>query len=144
MNIWNMSYNKRVTDKIRSLRSPLIMGRRERAKNWVKWRNLKRILGNWIFGGISEKGSTRKRTENRVTRWSLMFWGNSAVLRWIAKRFNLGEFKVGLFLCLGRGSTWAYWGGGAVCVSMYAFGGILCVLGHGEGMGWTIILGYNT
>jgi hypothetical protein len=29
---WNMSYNKRVTDKIRSGRRPLIMGRRKGAE----------------------------------------------------------------------------------------------------------------
>jgi hypothetical protein len=36
-------------------------------------------VGN--FGTWSEKGSTRKGTENRVTSWTLLFWGNFGVLR---------------------------------------------------------------
>jgi hypothetical protein len=37
---------------------------------------------DWIFfGGNSEKGSIRKRTENRVTSWTKLFWGNFGILR---------------------------------------------------------------
>jgi hypothetical protein len=39
------------------------------------------IFGIWLFGGTSEKGSTRKHTENWVTRWREMFWGNLEVSR---------------------------------------------------------------
>jgi hypothetical protein len=37
MNIRNVSYNKRVAVKIRSVRSPLIMGRRDWAGFVVNW-----------------------------------------------------------------------------------------------------------
>jgi hypothetical protein len=33
-------------------------------------------LGNWDLGPSSEKGSSRKHTENRVTRWRKLFRGN--------------------------------------------------------------------
>jgi hypothetical protein len=76
-----MSYNKRVAVKIRSVCGPLRMGRREMAKiRSIGW-DLERFLVNWVFGGISEKGSRRKHTGNRVTSWSLLYWGNSGVLR---------------------------------------------------------------
>jgi hypothetical protein len=42
---------------------------------------LKDFLGIVVLEESSEKGSSRKHTENRVTRWRIMFWGNSAVLR---------------------------------------------------------------
>jgi hypothetical protein len=76
-----MSYNKRVTSKIRSVYGPLIMGRRERAEIGSTGGDLEKVLGNWIFGGWSEKGSTRKHTGNRVTRWIFMFWRKLAILR---------------------------------------------------------------
>jgi hypothetical protein len=81
MNIRKMSYNKRVTNKIRSACGPLIGD----CEEWLNWgptgRKLKHFE-NLRFGGTnSEKGYTRKHTGNRVTRWSFMFWGNLEILR---------------------------------------------------------------
>jgi hypothetical protein len=41
--IRKMSYNKRVTNKIRSVGGPLIMGLRKEANNWVNWRKIGKI-----------------------------------------------------------------------------------------------------
>jgi hypothetical protein len=42
---------------------------------------LERIWG-WNFWKVgSEKGSSRKYTEIRVTSWNKLFWGNLTVLR---------------------------------------------------------------
>jgi hypothetical protein len=79
--IRNVSYNKRVTNKIRSVRSPLIMGRREIADfEGFEWK-LDWGFGNSIFGPSSEKGSSRKYTKNWVTSWGFLFWGNFGILR---------------------------------------------------------------
>jgi hypothetical protein len=72
---------KRVTDKIRSGRRPLIMGLRNGLKLWSFGRNLKQFWEFNFWGGTSEKGSTRNRTENRVTRYIKMFGGISGGLR---------------------------------------------------------------
>jgi hypothetical protein len=117
--------------KIRSARSPLIMGRREKAKiGGIEW-DWERIWVIWIFGGTSEKGSTRKHTEKRVTSWSKMFWRNLSILRWFTKRMFLGEFKFDDFWGFTRESTWCYWGGGALvlllCVLEEPFGWFNCV-----------------
>jgi hypothetical protein len=50
--IRKMSYKKRVTNKIRSAGGPLRMGRRELAKNGVKWTR---------FGKIFEFGFLRRK-----------------------------------------------------------------------------------
>jgi hypothetical protein len=42
---WNMSYNKRVTDKIRSAGGPLIMGLRKLGEFRLIGRGWKRIFG---------------------------------------------------------------------------------------------------
>jgi hypothetical protein len=111
---------KRVTYKIRSARSPLIMGRWEWANNWGNWGNLESFLRIGLFGGWSEKGSSRECTENWVTRWTFLFWGNFGVLRWFTKRIYLGEFEIDRFWGFVRWSTWMHWGGGTNSV----FGGI--------------------
>jgi hypothetical protein len=71
-----MSYNKRVTNKIRSVRRPLIKD----DENWLNsgsiGRNWTEISGLGFLGGGSEKGRSRKHTGNRVTRWGFMFRGN--------------------------------------------------------------------
>jgi hypothetical protein len=54
--IRKMSYNKRVTEKIRSADGPLRMGRRELAEKWVKWMRLERFLGFGIFLGFVREG----------------------------------------------------------------------------------------
>jgi hypothetical protein len=51
-----MSYNKRVTYKIRSARSPLIMGRREKANNWVNWGTLERFEIGFFGGRVQRRG----------------------------------------------------------------------------------------
>jgi hypothetical protein len=51
-----MSYIKRVAVKIRSVRSPLIIGRRDGAKIGVKWTRIERILGLNFFGGKFGEG----------------------------------------------------------------------------------------
>jgi hypothetical protein len=58
-----------------------------------------------FFGECSKKGSTRKHTKNRVTSWTIMFWGNLSILRCFTKRMFLGELKFNDFWGLGRGST---------------------------------------
>jgi hypothetical protein len=74
----------------------------------------------WVFGRTSEKGSTRKHTEKRVTSWTKMFWGNLAVSRCFAKRIIMGELRLGVFLgvwagshvgLLRRGTNVCFWGG---------------------------------
>jgi hypothetical protein len=105
---WNISYIKRVTYKIRSARSPLIMGLRKEAELGGFGRNLKRFLDFWFWGVTSEKGSTRKDTGKRVTRWGFVFWRNLVDSRWFTKRILLGEFLFGIFWDLGgfpRGAT---------------------------------------
>jgi hypothetical protein len=48
-NIGNVSYKKRLTNKIRSARSPLIMGRREWAENrGIEWK-LERFMVIWVL-----------------------------------------------------------------------------------------------
>jgi hypothetical protein len=70
-----------VTDKIRSAGGPLIMGRREWAKiEGIEW-GLGRFWVVWVFGGTSEKGSTREHTENWVTRRSFLLLGEFKNLR---------------------------------------------------------------
>jgi hypothetical protein len=52
---WNISYNKRVAAKIRSVRSPLRMGPRERAGLVVVWGNLERfVVWNFLGGNFRE------------------------------------------------------------------------------------------
>jgi hypothetical protein len=72
---------KRVTDKIRSACGPLIMGLREVGELWADLPGLKRFLGIEFSKGGSEKGSSRKHTGNRVTRWRIKFWRNLAFSR---------------------------------------------------------------
>jgi hypothetical protein len=69
------------------------------------WPELVRFLVVGILRGGSEKGSTRKHTGKRVTRWTFLFWRNFKVLRCFAKRIFLGEFKLALFGGFGGGST---------------------------------------
>jgi hypothetical protein len=67
------------------------------------------FLADWNFlGASSEKGYTRKHTENWVARCRFKFWGNLGIIRCFAKRILLGEFKFNDFLRFGRGSTWGY------------------------------------
>jgi hypothetical protein len=57
--------------------------------NWdcEKWGNCGQMVGDGsiFFAGFlecgSEKGSSRKYTGKRVTRWRMLFWGNLAFLR---------------------------------------------------------------
>jgi hypothetical protein len=79
---WNISYIK--TGDIENKIS------RWSLNNWDGEKGLKKgsiecdleIFEVWNFWDPgSEKGSTRKHTENRVTRWIKMFWGNLAILR---------------------------------------------------------------
>jgi hypothetical protein len=105
---------KRVRNKIRSGRSPLIMGRREWAEiEGIEW-ELGRFLGFGVLGWTSEKGSSRKHTENWVTSCIKMYWGNLWVLRCFAKGIILGELVFGIFWDFGRRSTWVVWGGGTI------------------------------
>jgi hypothetical protein len=69
-----------------------------------------------------EKGSSRKTTENRVTSWRNLFWGNLTVLRCFTKRFDLGGFGFGFFWGFGGGSHGEVVRRGALCVQL---GGIL-------------------
>jgi hypothetical protein len=57
------------------------MGRREKAEIRGFGRIWEVFWGFGFLGGTSEKGSTRKYTENWVTRWTKLFWGNLAFLR---------------------------------------------------------------
>jgi hypothetical protein len=70
-----------VTNKIRSAHGPLI-GDYEKE---LRFGGIERdLIGFWVleFGGTSsEKGNTRKSTENRVTRCGFLFWGNFRRLR---------------------------------------------------------------
>jgi hypothetical protein len=69
----------------------------------LRW--FEKILG-WIFlEENSEKGCSRKCTENRVASWTFLFWGNLGVLRCFTKRKCLGEFEIGVFLGFVRVST---------------------------------------
>jgi hypothetical protein len=81
-----MSYKKRVTSKIRSAYGPLIRDH----ENRLILRSTEGILEEfeWLdfLEEISEKGCSRKYTKNRVASWSLLFWRNLAILRWITKR----------------------------------------------------------
>jgi hypothetical protein len=66
--IRNMSYKQRVTDKIRSARCPLIMGRRDKLRIGSIGGVLESFWGIVCLGESSEKGYTRKHTEKWVTR----------------------------------------------------------------------------
>jgi hypothetical protein len=68
-------------DKIRSERSPLIMGLREWAELWLIGREFKQFWGFGFLGESFQKGYTRKLTGKRVTRWRKVFWRNLAILR---------------------------------------------------------------
>jgi hypothetical protein len=54
--IRNVSYNKRVTDKIRSVCGPLIIGTTKWAEIVVNWRGFEKILGDLSFGGKFREG----------------------------------------------------------------------------------------
>jgi hypothetical protein len=115
---------KRVTDKIRSAQGPL-------SKDHENWGNLGFLAGveldfwNEFLECGSEKGRSRKSTENRVTRWRIKIWGNFEKSRCFTKRIYLGKFKNGFFWGCGRDSTWELWGGGTLSVQFVRFGGIL-------------------
>jgi hypothetical protein len=94
----------------------------------VNWMRLDWIFCLEFLGEFLEKGSSREHTKNRVARWGKMFGGNSGVLRWIAKRNLMGEFKMGLFWGFGRWSTWFHWGGGTLVLLFCVFGGFFGVL----------------
>jgi hypothetical protein len=116
------------------------MGRWEWAKiQGIEWR-LEKFLGNWDLGPSSEKGSSRKHTENRVTRWRKLFWGNSAFSRWFTKRFVSGEFELGLFWGCGWESTWSHWGGGDHLVLFGGISGNSPVNVNGVTYGWGVLL----
>jgi hypothetical protein len=131
------------------------MGRRERAKLWLIGWDLERFEGIWVLEEFLEKGCTRKCTGNRVTRWRYLFWRNSRILCWIAKRMDLGELRLGffwvlsvgprrlieeggqyvlLFLCVGEilRFNWVAWGNkpyklwSAASVCVSCFGLVLC------------------
>jgi hypothetical protein len=68
---WNMSYNKRVTNKIRSASGPLIKDHEKGLRLGGIEPELGTFLGLAFLEEISEKGSTRKHTEKRVTRWRI-------------------------------------------------------------------------
>jgi hypothetical protein len=70
-----------VTDKIRSLCGPLIMGRREKAEIEVTDWDLEHFGDLVLRRTNSEKGSTRKHTGNWVTSWTNVFWRNSGISR---------------------------------------------------------------
>jgi hypothetical protein len=76
-----MSYIKTPDPIIKTARCPLIRdGEKEPIIGSVE-RGLKRFEVWNFLGESSEKGSTRKHTEKRVTRWRTMFWGNFEILR---------------------------------------------------------------
>jgi hypothetical protein len=95
---------KRLTNKIRSGCGPLIRDYENGLGNWaIGWI----WIGNWWFefwGNWSKKGSTRKTTENRVTRWRFLYLGESWVLCWITK-----ELGFGILVCLGIGRVLRGW-----------------------------------
>jgi hypothetical protein len=116
---------KRVRNKIRSARSPLIIGT---VRNWGTMgflAGLELNLRSDFLGAGSEKGSTRKSTGNWVASWRNCFRGNLGLSRWFTKRFCLGEFKFRFFWAFGREATWSYWGGGPIDVTFVQFGWIL-------------------
>jgi hypothetical protein len=121
---------KRVAVKIRSARSPLIMGRRDELKRGSFGWGLGIFWRIWVFGGWSEKGNGRKCTGNRVTSCIKVFWRNFGISRWFTKRIRMGEFWFTLFWAFGRGSAWVHWGGGTVCVSPWCLGEFSCVVGY--------------
>jgi hypothetical protein len=57
------------------------MGRREMAEMAVNWIRIGKFVRLEFWLASSEKGNTRKHTENRVTSWRKMFRGNFGVLR---------------------------------------------------------------
>jgi hypothetical protein len=148
-----MSYIKRVTYKIRSARSPLIIGPWGIGAIWVNWTGLDWVFWSDFLGGGSEKGNTRKHTENWVTRWGSLYWRNLTILCWIAKRIGLGEFNVGGFWVFGRCSHVGLGGGGPLVCFMCVVGEfIVCwlydvwqkgsiELGHVRGEGFDPICG---
>jgi hypothetical protein len=75
------------------------------AKNWGFGWVLNWILEFGLLGESSEKGSTRKSTGNRVTRWEIMFLGESWGLRCFTKRNGFGIWGTTDFWGFGRGST---------------------------------------
>jgi hypothetical protein len=70
-----------VTNKIRSVYGPLIKDGENGLVFGAIEGNLNQFWGFVFLEGSSEKGSTRKSTGNRVTRWRIMFWGNLGVSR---------------------------------------------------------------
>jgi hypothetical protein len=74
----------------------------------VIWPGLEGFVRLEFWRTSSEKGNTRKRTGNRVTSWSLLFWGNLGNLRCFTKRIYLEEFEISDFWGFGRESTWGY------------------------------------
>jgi hypothetical protein len=57
------------------------MGRREKAEIEVTDWDLEDFGDLVLRRTNSEKGSTRKHTGNRVTRWTNVFWRNSGISR---------------------------------------------------------------
>jgi hypothetical protein len=98
---------KRMTNKIRSLRRPLIRDYEIGLRLWsTEWKS-KRILGFCFLGEFFQKGYTRKSIENRVTRCKEMFWGNLGALRCFTKRIVGGGIGIGVFW---EGCAWDHVG----------------------------------
>jgi hypothetical protein len=130
-NIGKWVTEKRMTGKIRSVRSPLIRDGEKRLNYRSFGRSWIGIFEFGVFESWSEKGNRRKHTGNWVTRWEKMFLGEFRDLRWIAKRIWLEEFGFRLFWSFDRGSTWGLRGGGTNVVHL---GDLLVALPYGVGL----------
>jgi hypothetical protein len=73
------------------------MGLRKLGEFEAVWSGMVGNFGLEFLGHNSEKGSTRKHTEKRVTSWGILFWGNLAISRCFTKRILMGEFKLAIF-----------------------------------------------
>jgi hypothetical protein len=72
---------------------------------WAKWPGMNLFFWTDFSKAGSEKGSTRKHTENRVTRWMKLFWGNLGDSRCFTKKNIMGELIFDDFLAFEREST---------------------------------------
>jgi hypothetical protein len=115
---------KRVAVKIRSGGGPLIKDHENRLKRWSigqDWDWNFRFCG---LGETSEKGSTRKDTGNRVTRYGFVFLGEFDGLRCFTKRIWVRELRFSGFWDFVRRSTWGWEEGGPTWCFFCVFGGI--------------------
>jgi hypothetical protein len=108
---------KRAAVKIRSLRSPLIMGRREMAGKWVNWLWIEKIWGLEFWeGGFQRRGADVSVPEIGSRVGQKCFGGISGIYADSRRELKWGNLN----LSFARVSTWGRWGGG----------GSLCTLGQ--------------